>query len=104
MAFKDICASHPCYLIMPQTPDSKLSNSMVQSSTPEGGYKMEQEESPEQKSTPKQEKPLIPKVENKSKRKSKNVLRLKTKISDGERPAKRAKTSKKNSEGKLLVF
>ena len=102
IAFKDICPSHPCYLVMDRTPDSKKENSNLQSSTPEKAYGMNAHENEEldNQSPERAKKPMaLPKVENKSKRKGKNVLRLKTKISDNEKGAAKRSKNAKNSEG-----
>lgn len=36
--FDQMCPGHPCYLVVPQTPESKITNSVMQNSTPEGAY------------------------------------------------------------------
>lgn len=80
--FKDICSSHPCYLIMPQTPDSKMNSSAMQNSTPENHYEMRQRheylrESPEILDC--KQPTANYKSAQKSRKRGKNILRLKRK-------------------------
>jgi hypothetical protein len=89
--FEQICPSHPCYLVVPQTPDSKMSNSLVYSkhegmvhdSPPCRHYNIKQEESlPSEKSSDYKLNIENSEAANRSKSKGKNILRLKTKPSE----------------------
>lgn len=89
--FEQVCTSHPCYLVVPQTPDSKMSNSMayskheimVQDSPPERNYNIKQEGSyPSRKSSDYRLNIETPESEVKQKSKGRNILRLKTKPSE----------------------
>lgn len=83
-----MCPGHPCYLVVPQTPDSKITNSVMQNSTPEGAYaqaikqeipEMEEqhecvhEELGDRSSGPSAEKHM------RTRSKARNLVRLKTK-------------------------
>ena len=86
--FDQVCSSHPCYLVVPPTPESKMNQSLLQNSTPEGAYeeaiKNEQPKVVEESPTIAPKKLDMQKVMtdsepvSKGRTRNKNVLRLKT--------------------------
>jgi hypothetical protein len=86
--FDQVCASHPCYLVVPPTPESKMNQSLLQQSTPEGAYveaiRNEQTEVIDESPTLAPKKLDMQKILSdtetvtKSRTRNKNVLRLKT--------------------------
>ena len=96
--FHQVCPSHPCYLVVPQTPDSKMNSSNVQSSTPEKGVEeanVQEVEVPEHKHSS-----VRSQMKAKAKGKSSKIVRLKT--GRQEEPKTDLKRKRKEKKSKVI--